>query len=270
MSLSEIPGAFTTDHPHVKRVGIDQVSTVRRASAATMPHLVVQGLIAPASASGWSISPAKRVLDIVAASLLLILASPMILFTALMVRLTSAGPVLFAQRRVGRYGKLFTIYKFRSMTVEGAQLWPGHTKHRDPRLTAVGARLRKYKLDELPQLFNVLRGDMSLVGPRPKLPGHESMYMSFRPGITGAATLAFRREEEMLHHIPLHELERFYSANIRPVKHQIDSEYMARATFGSDLLVLVQTVTSCLHPIRMQLASARHESPDSLVPDSSK
>jgi len=264
MSLSEIPGAFTPDRHLMPRTGAEQIPVQRKIHSVPMPHSSIQGLAAPASASAWSVSPLKRLLDIFAATLLLIGTSPMMLLAALMVRFTSQGPILFAQKRVGRYGKLFTIYKFRSMTVEGKQLWPGHTKHSDPRLTSAGASLRKYKLDELPQLLNVLRGDMSLVGPRPKLPGHESMYMSFRPGITGAATLAFRREEEMLHHIPFHELERFYTANIKPVKHQIDSEYMARATFTSDLLLLVHTVLSCLHPARRGPVPVQPEVPQPL------
>jgi lipopolysaccharide/colanic/teichoic acid biosynthesis glycosyltransferase len=194
----------------------------------------------------------KRVLDVFVASLALIASFPIILVAALIVRLTSSGPSLFRQKRVGRFGKLFTIYKLRSMRVADGQLWSGHTKNRDPRLTVVGAWLRKYKLDELPQLFNVILGDMSLVGPRPKLPGHESIYMPYRPGITGAATLAFRYEEEMMQDIPLRDLEGFYSARIKPVKHELDSEYMAHATFSSDLLMLVRTAIACLLPRRLE------------------
>jgi lipopolysaccharide/colanic/teichoic acid biosynthesis glycosyltransferase len=121
-------------------------------------------------------------------------------------------------------------------------------------LTAIGGWLRRYKLDELPQLINVILGDMSLVGPRPKVSGHESILMKYRPGITGAATLAFRREEELLQHVPIKELESFYSANIRPVKHNLDSEYMARATFSSDLTMLLQTVKACLTPRTQKIA----------------
>jgi lipopolysaccharide/colanic/teichoic acid biosynthesis glycosyltransferase len=191
-------------------------------------------------------SGAKRALDVFAALLALIALSPAFLFVALIVYLTSEGPLIFAQERVGRFGRLFTIYKFRSMQVNDGKHWPGHTKHGDPRLTAVGIWLRKYKLDELPQLFNILLGDMSLVGPRPKLPGHESIYMPYRPGVTGAATLAFRSEEEMLQHVPLEELESYYNANIKQVKHVTDSEYMGCATLLSDLRVLLCTVILCL------------------------
>jgi lipopolysaccharide/colanic/teichoic acid biosynthesis glycosyltransferase len=258
MSLSEIPGAFTPDRYDVPTAGIGQISTICRFHTVPVSQLVVHDLT-PTPASSWSVSWAKRVLDIFAASLALIAFSPMILFAALIVRLTSAGPILFSQKRVGRFGKLFTIYKFRSMRVEDGEFWPGHTKHRDPRLTAVGAWLRKYKLDELPQLVNVLLGDMSLVGPRPKIPGHESIYMSYRPGITSPATLAFRREEEMLEYVPHNELDSFYSARIKPVKHELDSEYMAQATFSNDLLMLVHTVFACLLPQRSETALARSE-----------
>jgi len=181
----------------------------------------------------------------VAAACALIFFAPLMLTLGILVRCTSRGPILFRQKRVGRFGRLFTIYKFRSMKVEPEQSGPSHTKHGDSRLTFVGAKLRRYKLDELPQFYNVLIGDMSLVGPRPKLPGHESMYMPFLPGITSAATLAFRREEEMLRHIPDHEIEDFYSSKIKPVKHKIDSEYMEQSTITSDARMLMRTVTAC-------------------------
>lgn len=212
---------------------------------AVWPHPVGLPPIKPSPASAWSTSPAKRTLDIVAASVALIFFAPLMATLGILIRCTSRGPILFRQKRVGRYGRLFTIYKFRSMKIERDQAGPGHTKHGDSRVTPLGAALRRYKLDELPQFFNVLKGDMSLVGPRPKLPGHESMYMPFLPGITSAATLAFRREEEMLRHVPDHEIEHFYAANIKPVKHKLDSEYMEQATISSDLQMLLRTATAC-------------------------
>jgi len=167
------------------------------------------------------------------------------LLAALMVRWGSPGPVFFRQRRMGRNGHEFTLYKFRSMcprkdnnsciTVSG-----------DVRITPVGALLRRYKLDELPQFWNVLRGDMSLVGPRPKLPHHEALRLACRPGITGAATLAFRNEEEFLSEIPKEQLEAFYESFVKPAKAHLDLEYMRTATFGTDLKILWRTATACL------------------------
>jgi lipopolysaccharide/colanic/teichoic acid biosynthesis glycosyltransferase len=116
----------------------------------------------------------------------------------------------------------------------------------DSRITRAGAFLRRYKLDELPQFWNVLKGDMSLVGPRPKLPEHEALFLCVRPGLTGAATLAFRQEEEVLAGIPRHQLESFYQEVVKPSKAWIDTEYIATATFRSDLRLLSETCFSCL------------------------
>ena len=173
------------------------------------------------------------------------LLGPFLLVVALLVRLTSHGPVLFRQRRMGRNGLEFTLYKFRSMRVANAA-GPHVTVIGDVRITPFGALLRRYKLDELPQFWNVLRGDMSLVGPRPKLPHHEGLCLPCRPGITGAATLAFRREEELLASIPGHELDSFYEELIKPRKARIDREYIRNATLLTDLQLLWKTVTSCL------------------------
>ncbi|MGB9144864.1 MAG: sugar transferase [Acidobacteriaceae bacterium] len=116
----------------------------------------------------------------------------------------------------------------------------------DARITRVGTFLRRYKLDELPQFWNVLRGDMGLVGPRPKLPHHEALHMTYRPGLTGVATLAFRNEEGFLSGIPADELEAFYEMFVKPAKARLDFDYMRRATFLSDMAVLGQTLTSCV------------------------
>ncbi|HEX4032284.1 MAG TPA: sugar transferase [Terracidiphilus sp.] len=202
-------------------------------------------------ASPWSVSTRKRVLDICAAILVLaVFALPMLAIT-LLVRLTSPGPALFRQRRSGRGGRLFVIYKFRSMTIgSGAGL--GLTKHGDCRITTLGRWLRKIKLDELPQFYNVLRGDMSLVGPRPKLPQYAVLRnLPCRPGITGAATLAFRREEELLSRIHPAEMENFYHRHIKPLKARIDARYMCRATFWTDLRIIAATFLACLSSPRI-------------------
>jgi lipopolysaccharide/colanic/teichoic acid biosynthesis glycosyltransferase len=132
------------------------------------------------------------------------------------------------------------------MAIAAQEDGPSLTKRGDPRVTRFGGFLRKYKLDELPQLVNVLRGDMSLVGPRPKLPHLEVMHMPFRPGLTGAATLAFRCEEEMLQDIPDEELEAYYCRMIKPLKAKIDWDYMREATLASDFSLLYETAFCCV------------------------
>jgi len=211
-----------------------------------------QAFAGPVIASSWTASWQKRALDIaVSFFALAILGLPMALI-AVAVRLSSPGPAVFVQKRVGRGGELFSIYKFRSMRVSpgtGPGPGPGLTRVGDTRVTAVGRLLRKLKLDELPQLYNVLRGDMSLIGPRPKLPRYaESHPMPFRPGLSGAATLAFRNEEDLLSHVHAARLDDFYDRFIRPAKTKIDLEYMARATFLSDLRVIKSTLLACVVP----------------------
>jgi lipopolysaccharide/colanic/teichoic acid biosynthesis glycosyltransferase len=206
----------------------------------------------PALPPCWSISAAKRAFDLLVAVLALAAFALPMLAIALYIRLASGGPVLFAQKRVGRAGRLFFIYKFRTMTAgSGHNSGPGLTREGDSRITPLGRWLRAAKLDELPQFYNILRGDMSLVGPRPKLPQYEPMLnMPYRPGITGAATLAFRREEQMLRDLAPAELELFYAHAIKPLKARIDSRYMRTATLWTDLALIAATFWACVLPQR--------------------
>ena len=128
------------------------------------------------------------------------------------------------------------------MVENSEAIGPAHTVKGDPRITPIGNFLRRFKLDELPQLYNVLRGDMSLVGPRPKLPDHEHTPMICRPGVTGAATLAFRDEQHILCEVPSERLEAFYQEHVVPLKIQMDMEYMQKASLATDLRVLFATV----------------------------
>ena len=159
---------------------------------------------------------------------------------AVVVRAPSPGAGIFRQQRIGRHGLPFTIFKFRTMhaSLPGS----GRSSHEDHRLTGPGRFLRRYKLDELPQLINVIRGDMSLVGPRPKLLDHHTLDLCVRPGVTGAATLAFASEELLLREIAPEHLEACHHQLVSPRKLELDLDYMARATFRSDLSLLWQTL----------------------------
>jgi lipopolysaccharide/colanic/teichoic acid biosynthesis glycosyltransferase len=165
---------------------------------------------------------------------------PLLLIVAFMVRLTSGGPALFLQKRVGRNGSHFKIYKFRTMHLSSKRRG-NITSIDDPSITNLGRFLRWWKLDELPQLLNVLLGEMSLVGPRPKVPEQQTSVLSCRPGITGAATIAFANEEVFLVGIPKNELEDYCRNVLLPMKQNLDESYMARATLFSDLRLLLRT-----------------------------
>jgi lipopolysaccharide/colanic/teichoic acid biosynthesis glycosyltransferase len=199
--------------------------------------------------SAWSLSKGKRAFDVLLSIAILIGCGIPMLLIALCIRITSRGPAIFVQDRVGQDGRLFRIYKFRSMTMRKGRGGLGLTKCGDLRVTWLGRWLRRLKLDELPQFYNILRGDMSVVGPRPKLPQYaDDMNLGYRPGITGAASLAFRREEEILACVPTAELESFYHDRIKPMKASIDGRYMMQATFTSDLELIFWTVFSGVAP----------------------
>jgi len=192
--------------------------------------------------SPWSQSAAKRFFDCACVLLALPLLAPILLALAMAVRLTSPGPIFFLQKRMGRLGRAFTILKFRTMLQETGKARHAVTTEGNQRFTPIGLFLRRWKLDELPQLFNVLVGDMSLVGTRPKMPEHVKFTLWARPGITCAATIAFAREETVLARVPAHHLDNCYYTVILPAKRRLDREYMARATFLSDLKLIVNTV----------------------------
>ncbi len=203
----------------------------------------VDACLANPPASKWALSRGRRMLDVAVAFVALLVSAAPMLLIGFCLRLTSNGPVLLAQRRVGRLGRLFPMYKFRTMAPsDDLEAGLGLTQDGDPRVTCLGRFLRMFKLDELPQLSNVLRGDMSLVGPRPKLPAYAALLnMPYRPGLTGPATLAFCREEKILSAIGADELDQFYAQRIKPLKARIDACYMCKATLSSDLRILAAT-----------------------------
>ena len=192
--------------------------------------------------STWSKSSIKRGFDVLAVTLGLPLALPILAAVGLAVRLTSRGPVLFIQIRSGKDGKTFKIFKFRTIEHHRGVCRSSFTTVGNQDFTSIGLHLRKWKLDELPQIINVLRGEMSLVGPRPKVPEHERALLPCRPGLTGAATLAFAREEFLLDRIPKSELNAFVENVLLPLKRKIDSDYMSHATFLSDLNLILKSV----------------------------
>jgi lipopolysaccharide/colanic/teichoic acid biosynthesis glycosyltransferase len=193
--------------------------------------------------SRWTESPLKRLFDIASVLCTLPLALPILLATAIAVRITSRGPALFRQQRIGRHHRPFTIYKFRTMPVrrnKGAR--PALTTTANQAFTPIGPFLRRWKLDELPQVLNVLLGDMSLVGPRPKLPQLHAGHLACRPGITGRATIVFAREESALSAIPADHVGHYYRDLVAPLKQQLDKDYMAHATFASDLGLILRSI----------------------------
>lgn len=225
-------------------------------SAASFPTPSFRNTLECPAASAWSLSWEKRIFDLCIAILALaVLAIPMLVI-ALLIQISSKGPALFVQQRIGRYGRLFIIYKFRTMKLSThANPGFGLTREGDRRITPFGSWLRRLKLDELPQFYNVLCGDMSLVGPRPKLPRYEAILnMPYRPGITGAATLSFRREEEILRSVDPAQLDQFYEQRVKPVKARRDVRYMCRATPWSDMQIIAATFLACLTPSRIPAA----------------
>ena len=193
--------------------------------------------------SRWSGSAGKRLFDIVCVISALPVVLPILLAVGLIVRLTSRGPIVFRQQRMGRNGRCFTILKFRTMPVcTGMYSRPTLTSSNNQRFTPIGAFLRRWKLDEIPQLINVLRGEMSLVGPRPKLACYESARLTCRPGLTGFATLVFAQEEMALAGLPPAEVDAYYQAVLKPMKLRLDAAYMAQATFFSDLKIILKSV----------------------------
>jgi lipopolysaccharide/colanic/teichoic acid biosynthesis glycosyltransferase len=193
----------------------------------------------------------KRGFDIVVAAIGLVVLSPLLAMIGLWVRADSSGPALFRQERVGRGGALFRIHKFRTMRSD-ASAGPPITVSADPRITRAGAFLRHHKLDELPQLIDVLRGEMSLVGPRPELPRYVADYppalrdkvLSVRPGITDLASLEFRDEAERLARAA--DPEREYREVVLPAKLRLAADYAEQATLASDLRVIGRTLKMLL------------------------
>lgn len=189
----------------------------------------------------------KRSFDLVVSAIAILVLSPILLIIAFLIKLDSKGPVLFKQVRVGKGGKEFKIYKFRTMVVDAEKLGKQITVGRDSRITRVGHFLRKSKLDELPQLFNVFEGTMSFVGPRPEVPRYTRLYneeqrkvFEVRPGITDLASIKYRNENEILAQSP--DPEKTYIEEVMVDKLKLNLEYIRNRSLWMDIKIMFNTV----------------------------
>lgn len=189
----------------------------------------------------------KRLFDFTISFVGLIVISPIFMVIALLIRATSGSPLFYWQERVGLNGKTFRLYKFRTMVVDADKVGTSVTTKNDPRIMPTGKFLRRFKLDELPQLINVLKGDMSFVGPRPdvpgfadKLQGDDRIILTVRPGITGPATLKYRNEEALL--ASQADPDKYNAEVIYPDKVRLNREYVKNQSFLGDMKYLLMTV----------------------------
>jgi lipopolysaccharide/colanic/teichoic acid biosynthesis glycosyltransferase len=189
----------------------------------------------------------KRTFDLLVSLAGLIVVSPILFLAALLVKTTSDGPVFYKQDRVGLNARIFKLLKFRTMVINADKLGSSVTVKNDPRITPVGRFLRRINMDELPQLINVLEGDMSFVGPRPDVPGfadklrgEDRIILSVRPGITGPATLKYRNEEEIL--AKQADPDKYNAEVIYPDKVKLNREYVENAGFWKDIGYILETL----------------------------
>ncbi len=198
----------------------------------------------------------KRIIDLSISVVGLVLLSPVFLLLGIAVKATSPGPVFYRQERMGHLGRRFRIFKFRSMVDHADTLGGTLTVRGDTRITPLGRTLRRHKLDELPQLINVLRGEMSLVGPRPEVPEYADMFpqsyariLQIKPGITHSATLFFRNEERLLGRVE--DPRSLYVERVMPYKMMLYVEDMRRGNVGHDLLTIIDTVLRITRTVTM-------------------
>ncbi len=192
----------------------------------------------------------KRLFDVISSSIALLVMSPVLLVIAALIKVDSPGPVLFCQARLGKGARTFQICKFRTMVSGSPAKGSRITVGRDPRVTRLGRILRRFDLDELPTLFNVLKGEMSIVGPRPEVPEYLAYYtaeqrriFSVKPGLTDLGTLAFRNEASLL---ISNNQEQLYIHEILPRKLALNLEYVRRQSFLFDLAIIFKTLTTVL------------------------
>lgn len=193
----------------------------------------------------------KRIFDLLVSFMGIVILSPVFIIASIAIKLDSKGKILFLQKRVGRYGKEFNIYKFRTMVTDAEKMGKQITVGKDSRITKVGAFLRKFKIDELPQLFNVFKGDMSLVGPRPEVPKYVSLYneeqrrvLEVRPGITDMASLRYKDENDILGNVE--NPEEYYINIIMKDKLNLNLEYIEKSNIFFDIYLIIKTIIKIL------------------------
>lgn len=189
----------------------------------------------------------KRIFDLVVASILLILCAPIMLILAIAIKVNSRGPVFFRQVRITQYGQEFKIFKFRTMVVDAEKIGTQVTVGNDPRITKVGHLIRKTRLDEIPQLFNVLKGEMSFVGTRPEVPKYVNQYqpemmatLLMPAGITSKASIEFKDEEKILSGVD--DVDKVYVEEVLPIKMIYNVAYIKKFTAWSDVKLMMDTV----------------------------
>lgn len=193
----------------------------------------------------------KRIFDLVMSFVLIMVLAPVILLLGILIALDSRGPVIFTQKRVGRYGEDFTMFKFRSMRQDAESLGPQISVGRDPRISRVGHVLRKTRLDELPQLLNILLGDMSFVGVRPEVPRYVAKYtpemwatLLLRPGVTSPASIRYKDEAKILE--GAEDPESAYVKDVLPQKMVYNYSYLCNVSLFGDMKILLETIIAVL------------------------
>lgn len=193
----------------------------------------------------------KRIFDLIVASILLIICAPIMVVIAVAIKLTSKGPVFFRQVRITKYGKEFRIFKFRTMVVDAEKLGAQVTIGNDPRITKVGYRIRKTRLDEIPQLFNVFKGEMSFVGTRPEVPKYVNQYqpemlatLLMPAGVTSKASIEFKDEEKMLDSVD--DVDKVYVEEVLPIKMICNVAYIREFRVWSDSRLMIKTVLAVI------------------------
>lgn len=195
----------------------------------------------------------KRILDFIFALLGLILLTPLLVIISLLIKLDSKGPVFYRGERVGRFGKIFKIWKFRTMVPNAEKIGTIHASRNDPRITKMGKFLRRYKLDELPQLINVFKGEMSFVGPRPQVKYYVNLYneeekisLTVRPGMTDYASIRYISQEDI---VDEKNIDKSYQEKIEPEKNKLRVKYAKNNSLFIDAKIIFQTILAIVKKI---------------------
>lgn len=192
----------------------------------------------------------KRIFDLVVSGIAILIFLPVYIIVGMVIKVDSKGPIIYKGKRIGKNGVPFMMYKFRSMIPDAEMVGSTATAHMDPRITRIGTFIRKYKIDELPQLFNVFIGDMSIVGPRPEVEEHTKCYrgdeliiLTVLPGITDYSSIRFRNLNEML---GSEDPNKVFIEKYRGEKNKLRIEYVLNQSFSEDLLIILKTIKSVL------------------------